>query len=90
MTNALTNADRCPICHGMLAIIGRVHRCVPRVVVAEISPDPTPETVRGAQEFLKAAQETTYRYRDPEKWRAYMRDYMRRKRAKGATDGRAS
>lgn len=31
---------------------------------------------------------TVYKYRDAAKWRAYMRDYMRRKRAEGK-DGEA-
>ena len=30
-------------------------------------------------------RETTYKYRDPDKWRAYMRDYMRKHRGKTQT-----
>jgi hypothetical protein len=38
-------------------------------------------TPAGASDKVPAS---TYRYRDPDKWRAYMRDYMRKRRASRA------
>ena len=37
----------------------------------------TPKTVEGV---IEIAARGTYKYRDPDKWRAYMREYMRRRR----------
>ena len=34
-----------------------------------------------SQSDVTNAERATYRYRDADKWRAYMRDFMRRKRA---------
>jgi hypothetical protein len=69
--------NNCAQCGANLALVGRVHRCVPAVVTAQ-------QTSVGQQEPVDSAKPSTgstYRYRDPEKWRAYMRDYMRKRRA---------
>jgi hypothetical protein len=52
------------------------HRPVLRPVPAAKPADDRPPGAR---------RRTTYRYRDPDKWRAYMRDYMRRRRQKKDT-----
>jgi hypothetical protein len=65
MDNELAN-ERCAGCGALLSFVGRVHRCSGQAVEAP------QRTERGIG---------TYRYRDPEKRRTYMRDLMRRKRA---------
>lgn len=69
--------ERCPVCSGVIALIGIRHNCVPRIT------GPVP-ALKSAGAIPQAADEAspTYRYRDPEVRRAYMRDYMKRKRAK--------
>jgi hypothetical protein len=63
----------CKECGLDLDLVGRSHRCVPRVANA---------TQAAADVANAMANRTrTYRYRDVEKRRAYMREFMRRKRA---------
>lgn len=72
--------DNCTRCGANLEMVGRAHRCVPssRGVVAakRAMPVEQPPVLR--------VKSKSYRYRDPEKRRAYMRDLMRRKRARKA------
>ncbi len=64
----MTNCERCG---ASLAIVGRVHRCVPSAQAIEA---PTFVTV--------VHDKATYRHRDGDAWRTYMRDYMRAYRAR--------
>lgn len=61
-------ANNCSVCGKDLALVGRIHRCVPlppKLVLSKPKP-------KGG----------TYRYRDPDKRRAYMAAYMRKRRGK--------
>ena len=68
-------------------MVGRSHRYIPKqlardeIVAASERISGSGRGVAAAPRAPMAAK--TYLYRDPEKWRAYMRDYMRRKRAGG-------
>ena len=67
----------------MLALVGRVHRCVSSSRGAEIGRPLVGHTGQAdAGQPGASAPRGTYRYRDPDKWRAYMRGYMKRRRAK--------
>lgn len=68
-------AAHCPDCGKNLALVGKVHRCVPRVVS-----QPDMANV-GVSNCHMANASPTYKYRDPDKRRAYQRDLMRKKRA---------
>lgn len=63
----------CEVCGANLEIVGRRHRCVPMANI--------PGDVANSDENMANSVANTYRYRDPEKRRAYMREYMRRRRA---------
>jgi hypothetical protein len=70
----------CEHCGANLALVGKVHRCVPRpaapINVANTAALPVANTGRGGD-----VANITYRYRDPGKRRAYMRELMRHRRA---------
>jgi hypothetical protein len=59
--------DNCPKCGRNLALVGRVHNCVAN------APDVVANAVANALEPYR-------RYKDKEKRKAYMREYMRKKR----------
>lgn len=86
MANGVANADRCPACGAMYALVGYRHHCVPRV---RAEPVPAAVKVAAPKAAPVAPEFPTYRHRDPEKRRAYMRDYMRRKRAKKSSGAAA-
>lgn len=65
----------CDLCGSNLELVGRVHRCVP-VDVVVVNSDIAAAEGNGS----------TYRYRDAAARRAYMRDYMRKRRG-GADRG---
>jgi hypothetical protein len=71
----------CKDCGLDLDLVGKSHRCIPRVANTVAVTDDVANTVANAT--------STYRYRDVERRRAYMRDYMRRyprqKRATGSS-----
>ena len=79
----------CPDCGFNIAAFGRMHRCIPKLApVAANEAHSRPEDSGVGREHprasrMQAGQPTIYKYRDPDKWREYMRDYMRRKRAGG-------
>jgi hypothetical protein len=99
--------DICLACGGNLALIGRMHRCIPQhVAVPEpMLPLPTPAeryvankpishlaNTEGVANGLantsldthgRNRASTTYRYRNPDRRRAYQRNLMRRRRATG-------
>ena len=77
MTNTLTN---CPECGVSYAMVGRVHRCVPKTAASCLGVSSSGE--RGPDLEAGLARGSTYRHRDPDKWRAYMKDYMRGYRAR--------
>lgn len=64
---ANTELANCPDCGASYAMVGRVHRCVRRIQNTE-------------HRAVVADTSGTYKYRDADKRRSYMRDYMRRKR----------
>lgn len=65
--------DTCLFCQASLALVGRAHRCVPPVSHA-IAP-----TMDNAAAVPRSS---TYRYRNVEHRKAYMRLYMRHYRRK--------
>jgi hypothetical protein len=92
MTNKdVTNTDPCPICGVDTIKWGKLHICRPRLGLerdqeqkpqkqAQADPPP-PSDHKAPEEVVKPVQaKGSYRYRDPEKWRAYMREYMARRR----------
>ncbi len=91
VTNDVTNADRCPSCGGMYTLIGHRHRCVPRARPVTVKRIDLPQVIKSA-EVDDAGQETgatVYRFRNPDKWRAYMRIYMRGWRARQKSNSAA-
>lgn len=88
MANA-SDDDRCPGCGAQYVLLGgRVHRCSGRLLraVAEIAPAPREVPVAAPVVGIP----TTYRHRDPEARRAYMREFMRRKRSQENSSGAAA
>lgn len=78
MANAVANDldnSRCDRCGALLRMVGRSHRCV---AVANFESSTTKP--RGV--IQAGGVSTTYKHRDPEARRAYMRDYMRARREK--------
>ena len=75
MTNDVTNADHCPTCGAAYALVGRVHRCMSK-------PEPKPDVHDVTPSKPAKLPKGRYRYRDADQWRAYMRDWMRKRRAK--------
>ena len=71
MANTMAN-DRCADCGAVYALVGLRHRCVARTV--EAVSERVPSRIDG--------EGSTYRYRDAERRRVYMRDYMKRRRAR--------
>ena len=62
--DSLANADKCPECGALYAMVGRRHLC------------------RGVKPVEVVKPSSTYRSRDAEKRRLYMREFMRKKRSK--------
>jgi hypothetical protein len=76
-------ANNCPRCGKNLALVGNSHRCMAN------KPDPVANKVDiVANEPIAMANTKTYRYRDAEKRKAYMREYMRKKRDGRGQDSR--
>lgn len=72
LKHLMANSDRhCLKCGANLDLVGFVHNCRPRM--ANAPPDMANEA--------EPVANSTYRYRDVEKRRTYMRDYMRRRRS---------
>jgi hypothetical protein len=80
----------CPHCAANLALVGRVHRCMANTDMANShvangtsrrKGQPTLESGR----TVKVGEPDTYRYRDAEKRRAYMRGYMKKRRGAPST-----
>jgi len=80
--------ERCAQCGALLAMVGRSHRCIATTARGVGTPAGkaggeacrAPTTELGAGKIRDAAS-GTYRYRNVEQRRAYMRDLMRRRRA---------
>jgi hypothetical protein len=76
----------CKDCGLDLDLVGKSHRCIPRMANTVAATDDVANTM--------ANTTSTYRYRDVERRRAYMRDYMRRyprrKRARLSPEKRPS
>jgi hypothetical protein len=81
--------DPCPLCGANRNVVGKVHRCLPLQIVAEPTSTDVANLPSMANEHLanntpgRNRASTTYRYRNPDKRRTYMRDLMRRRRASG-------
>lgn len=118
----MTNADRCPDCGKVYALVGYKHLCVPksdgggesrpaerqaddglrlagreklqrsgergssavRQVEATQAAPQSPKSASAGVATGPSEPSKTYRYRDPEKWREYMRGYMKAYRARKA------
>ena len=83
----MTNEDRCPDCGGLYSLIGYRHLCRKRVLVAKpeaVVKEPEVENPKLEKRKVKtlAGAPKGYKYRDAEKWKAYMKEYMRKRRAK--------
>lgn len=77
-------ADFCPVCGKDKGIVGRAHLCVPLDGQALV---PVANQPANAQRLAKPANSvansaSTYRHRDADKRREYMRQYMAKKRGK--------
>ena len=59
-------------------MVGRVHRCIARPKPAEPQ-DPVQGKPGSAS--AQACSPAQYKYRDADKWRTYMREYMRKRRS---------
>jgi hypothetical protein len=68
----------CKLCGLNLDLVGRTHRCIQRVANAS----PPANDVANAAAIAMANATSTYKYRDVDKRRAYMRDLMKKYRAK--------
>lgn len=66
----------CPICGGNYALIGRAHNCKPLPVA-----NPAANKSGEMANHGGGSANTTYRHRDREKRREYMRNLMAKKRA---------
>lgn len=78
----MANVERCAKCGAVIALVGLRHNCAPRteasvVVLPVVRFEPSPES-------------GTYRHREPETRRAYMRAYMREWRARKKSSGAAA
>lgn len=72
--------DKCNICGANLALVGRIHNCRPQAKAT-----PTPLVANAAPVVVnKVANSRHGQYADKEKRRAYMREYMRKKRTSKA------
>jgi len=71
MANEAPLPERCPKCGALYAIVGTAHRCGG----GSNKEPPASAAAAPAAEVL-----ASYRYRDVERRRLYMRDYMRRYR----------
>ena len=74
--------DRCKDCGANLALVGARHNCVRRVPeksAAISKPGPSARIEGGASP--EEGSEAYRRYRDKEGRKAYMREYMRKRRA---------
>ena len=83
-------ADLCPRCGANLVLVGRVHRCIPRPANVPQAPVVKPASKPAVKPETPVVKPKTkqWRERDPEAYRAYMREYMRahpRKRGKRAS-----
>jgi len=81
VANDLDN-ERCVVCGALLRMVGRSHRCNPPPLkrVSSVPPKLTkPSELPKLTE--PGAVSNTYRYRNVELRRTYMRDLMRRRRA---------
>jgi hypothetical protein len=86
--------EKCPDCGALIALVGIAHNCAPRAVIMTDpvtfngAKDVLTKNMTGHVDEktgvlsiqVPKSETSTYRYRTPEKRRAYMRDYMRKRR----------
>jgi hypothetical protein len=70
----------CPHCGANLALVGATHRCIQRVANTMANASSVANDM--ANKVRPRAGVSTYRYRDADARRGYMRDYMRQYRRK--------
>ena len=80
-------ANNCAVCGANLNMVGRSHRCIPKIVRRVEQSNQLTSPGGSAKEPSPVvgdnpvqARTITYKYRDPEKRRAYQRELMRKKR----------
>jgi hypothetical protein len=83
--------NTCSVCGANIDMVGRSHRCIPKSA-AERQPSQAgsipkagvaqTRSTRERDGVASVEQPSTYKYRDPDKWRAYMRGYMAKRREK--------
>jgi hypothetical protein len=73
----------CPKCGLSIALVGRNHSCKPKSKIAakSVSPAAEIEISKSKDKSRQKITGTTYRYRNADARREYMREYMRRRRA---------
>jgi hypothetical protein len=75
-------SERCPLCGADYALVGRAHLCRElRVPVAKKPADSVTNSVTNKSRASAAQRQARKRERDPEKYRAYQRELMARRRA---------
>ncbi len=86
MTNNDMTNDRCPGCGALYALVGHRHRCAgssssPQKGVT-VPVEKVPKKIKKPKKEVAVSKRgpPAYKYRDPDKWRAYMREYMRKRR----------
>lgn len=83
--------DPCPLCGANINLVGRAHNCTQRIAAAPLGCVANNDVANAAADVVNMANASkapgrnraslTYRYRNPDTRRLYMRDLMRRKRA---------
>ena len=73
--------EKCAVCGASIALVGLRHRCIPPDIEIVAGGPPLPEPQ------LTKTLDSTYRYRNVDERRAYMRGYMQRRRAKEKLNG---
>lgn len=73
-------ANICKLCMANMDLVGRVHNCVPVLAAAHSQHDEDQQEREQDAKATGVHGRSAYKYRDPEKRRAYMREYMSRRR----------
>lgn len=75
-------ANICPLCMANMDLVGRVHNCVPVPKASMTREEIKRHSDRTLERIARGEVLGTYRYRDPEKRKTYMREYMRKRRGR--------
>jgi hypothetical protein len=77
-------ADFCDLCGANLALVGKLHRCVPKAVSVPNKPQGVPNNPvpnNGAVPNKVAERVARWKAANGDRYRAYMRDLMRARRS---------